>query len=75
LKLIELKKNDRAVVKKIEANSDLKQRFFSFGLVRGAEIKVIDSALNNSTMEIKIGNTLLALRGKEAKTIEVEKVN
>ena len=70
--LIDLKKGQKAIIKKIDANSALKQRLFSLGLVNGATIEIIDCSIGKSTIEIKVGSTLVALRDSEAKQIEVE---
>ena len=75
MKLIELKKNQKAIIKKIDASDELKKRFFSLGLIRGALIEIIDCSLAKSTIELKVGTTLIALRDSEAKTIEVEILN
>jgi len=74
LNLIELKKNQKAIIKKINAPDDLKQRLLSLGIVRGAEVEVVDCSINKSTIEVKVGNTLIALRDSEAKLIEVEDI-
>jgi len=72
MSLIELKKHQKAIVNSLQASSALKQRLFSLGIVRGATIEVVDCSLSKSTIEVKVGNTLVALRDSEAKQIEVE---
>jgi len=72
LKLTELKKNQKAVIKSINASPELKQRLLSLGIVKGAEIRVVDCSLGKSTIEVEVGNTLVALRNSEAELIEVE---
>jgi len=72
LKLSELKKQEEAIVKKVNASGELKQRLASFGLLKGANIKIIDCSLGKSTIEIMVDGTLLALRKSEAENIEVE---
>jgi ferrous iron transport protein A len=72
--LVDLNKNQKAIIKKIDATPDLKQRLLSLGIVRGAEVEVVDYSINKSTVEIKVGNTLVALRDSEAKKIEVEEI-
>jgi len=74
MSLIELKKHQKAIVHSLNANSALMQRLFSLGIVKGAEIEVVDCSLSKSTIEIKVGNTLVALRDSEAKQIEVEAI-
>jgi ferrous iron transport protein A len=72
MKLTDLKKSQKAIIKKIDATPELKQRLLSLGVVRGAQIEVVDCSVTKSTIEIKVGNTLVALRDSEAKKIEVE---
>ena len=72
MKLSELKKQEEATVKKVNATGDLKQRLASFGLLKGANIKIIDCSLGKSTIEVMVDGTLLALRKSEAENIEVE---
>jgi len=72
LKLSELKKGERAIVKKIDGSKEIRQRFASFGLLKGAELELIDYTMTKSNLEIMVGNTLLALRKEEADNIEVE---
>jgi ferrous iron transport protein A len=59
-------------VKKINADSALKQRLISFGVMKGATISVLEHAPKKKTIEIKVGKMRLALRDVEAKMIEVE---
>ncbi len=70
-KLSSLDTNDRAVVVSIEAEGELKQRFFSFGLRKGSEIQVKAISIAKKTIEIEVDRTLLALRMEEANAIEV----
>ena len=71
LKLSRLAKECQATVVKVDTTAELKQRLASFGLVKGANIKIIDYSLKKSTIEVMVDNTLLALRKCEADTIEV----
>lgn len=68
-------KGRRVKVTKIKATGPLKQRLISFGLMKGAEVFMLECALNNSTYEIKVGNVSLALRREEAELIEVSDVD
>ena len=72
MRLTELKKQEEAVVQKVNAGGELKQRLASFGLLKGANIKIIDCSLGKSTIEVMVDGTLLALRKNEAENIEVE---
>ena len=73
IKLSQMNAGDKAVVIRIDANDELKQRFFSLGLHKGSELQIKATSIAKSTMEIEIGTTLLALRFEEAKSIEVQK--
>ena len=75
MRLSDLKKGDRAIIKKIEAEESLKQRLASFGIGRGAELKIQTYSIGKKTYEIVVNDTMIALRDEEAKKIEVEKIN
>ena len=74
MKLSELHKGDRAVIKKIETDEALKHRLFSFGVGRGSELSVEACSIRNQTIEIDVEGTLIGLRAKEADKIEVERL-
>ena len=74
MNLIELIKGDRAEIIKINADKALRDRFSSFGVMRGEEILVKGCSLAKQTMEIEVGSTLIALRADEADKIEVERL-
>jgi len=63
-----------ATVVKINATGPLKQRLISFGLMKGAEITMLECGITKSTFEIKVGNVSIALRREEAELIEVSNV-
>lgn len=67
-------KGGMATVVKIHASGALKQRLISFGIMRGAEILMLECSPTKSTFEIKVGNVNLALRNEEAQLIEVNNV-
>ena len=71
--LSEMNAGENAVVTHIEADGELKQRLFSFGLRRGSQLKIKATSIAKSTMEIEVGSTLIALRYEEAKRIGVQR--
>lgn len=75
MNLTELKKGESAIVKKLSSKPELKQRFASFGLIKGAEVELIDCSPAKANLEIMVDTTLLVLRREEALTIEIERVN
>lgn len=74
MKLSTLHKGDRAIIKNIFTNEDLKRRLFSFGVGRGSELSIEACSMKKQTMEIEVEGTLIGLRAKEAAEIEVEKL-
>lgn len=72
--LRDCKKACRVKVLKLNAKPELKQRLISFGIMKEAELEVMEYAPAKSTIEIKIGRTKVALRAQEAELIEVEKI-
>ena len=74
MKLSELHRGDRALIKKIETSEDLKTRLFSFGVARGSELTIEACSLGKQTIEIMVDDTLIGLRADEAEKIEVEKI-
>jgi Fe2+ transport system protein FeoA len=74
MRLSNLEKGDRVIIKKINADESLKQRLASFGIGRGVEIEIETYSIKRKTYEINVDNTMVALRDEEADKIEVEKV-
>jgi len=72
--LLDCEKGEWVKVLKLNANYELKQRLISFGVMKDAELQVLEHAPRKKTIEIKVGKMRLALRGDEAKKIEVEPV-
>jgi ferrous iron transport protein A len=72
--LLDCHKGCEVRVKKIHAQYDLKQRLISFGVMKGAEVVVLEHAPKKKTIEIKVGKMRLALRDVEAALVEVEEV-
>lgn len=67
-------KSSKLKVIKLNAKTDLKQRLISFGIMKDAEIEILEHAPRKSTIEIKVGKMRIALRAEEAKLIEVKKI-
>lgn len=69
--IIECPKGSACTITKLRATGGLKERLMSFGLLKGAQIELLEFAPGKSTVEIKIGKMRLALRKEEAELIEV----
>ncbi|MBU0720935.1 ferrous iron transport protein A [bacterium] len=73
-KLSNSHRGDKVKVVKLYADTDLKQRLISFGIMKGATVEVLEHAPAKSTIEVKVGKMRIALRAKEADLIEVENI-
>jgi ferrous iron transport protein A len=62
---------ESAIVKSINADKELKHRFNSFGIVKGATVQVEKYSLAKKTMGVRINKTCLVLRNTEAEKIEI----
>ncbi len=74
MQLSELKKGDRGVILQIDADSQLRNRLHSFGIIPGEELEVKGCSLARQTMEIEVDRTLIAIRKEEAQKIKVEAI-
>lgn len=72
--LINCEKGEKVKVLKLDATYELKQRLISFGIMKGAEIQMLEYAPRKKTLEIKVGKMRIALREEEAELIEVGKI-
>jgi ferrous iron transport protein A len=68
----DLKKGQKAIIKNINCSTELKQRFYSFGMIRNSSFEVENISFAKNTIEINIEDTSIALRMEEAQAIEVE---
>ena len=72
--LSDLEKNDKAtIIKIINAPTETKRRFNSFGISSGTPIYIDEVTLSKNTISIIVEDTAIAMRIDEAKYIEVQK--
>lgn len=71
MKLDELKKGESGIILALNCDSELKNRFYSFGIVKGAQVFIEEVTITKSTIEVRIGTTRVAIRMSEASKIEV----
>ena len=70
--LIELKKDEKAVISKVTAKGNLRERLTSFGITKGSEIELKNCSANRESLEIDVDGVFVALRKDEANHIKVE---
>jgi len=72
--LDELNENCESKILNISCNNELKQRFYSFGIIKGSFIKVSKVSLAKNTIEVIVEDTSIGMRINEAKQITIEKI-
>ncbi len=70
--LAELKKGQKAVIKKINASGAMMQKFLNMGIVKGEPVEVIELAPFSSPIECKVNGVNVSFRREEAEKIQVE---
>ena len=71
--LNQLKINESAIITAINCDEILKDRLYSFGISKGIKVTIIEFTLTQSTIEIKVNQSKIALRLNEAAKIEVKR--
>jgi ferrous iron transport protein A len=72
IKLSDLNIKQKAKIVKLNCNQELKQRFYSFGIINGAIIKIEEISLTKNTIALVVDDTNIAIRISEASQIIVE---
>lgn len=70
--IIDVKKNQKYIVKKLHTSGVLRQRLISFGIMKGVEIELLNYTNLKNTYEVQVGKMIMALRKEEAQKIEVK---
>jgi ferrous iron transport protein A len=74
MRLDQLEENIEVEIVKITCNDELRQRFYSFGIIKGAIIKIAKISLAKNTIEVIVDDTAVGMRIEEAKQIEIKKI-
>ena len=64
----------KAVVKKVHGEGNLRQRILDMGILRGTELEMIKKAPLGDPIEFKVKGYDLSLRQSESSLVEVEVV-
>ncbi|OPX27312.1 MAG: hypothetical protein B1H07_01810 [Campylobacteraceae bacterium 4484_166] len=73
MKITETKIGENYTVVKLHTQGSLRQRFISFGILKGVTIRYMGRTSLKGTYEIRVGKMSIALREQEANKIEVKK--
>jgi len=70
----QLRAGQSASIESLSGEADLVQRLYEFGLMEGEIVEVLGFAPLGDPLEIRIGNTRLSLRRREAAVVGVRPV-
>lgn len=68
-----LQEGQSATITGVNADKELRNRFNSFGVVKGATVHAERYTLAKQTMEIRINKTRMAIRLSEADKVQISK--
>ena len=68
----DLSPGDRGVIENIMAPPEIRRRIMDMGIIKGIEVEMVKAAPLGDPIEIKVHNTLIALRKNEAGTLIIE---
>ena len=71
MKLSELKQGDKAIIRSISTDEELKSRLYSFGVAKGSEVYVEACSIGKHNLAIVVDDTVIGLRTSEACQIVV----
>lgn len=72
--LDQLRAGQRASIESLSGEADLVQRLYEFGLMEGEIVELLGFAPLGDPLEIRVGNTRLSLRLREAAAVGVRLV-
>jgi Fe2+ transport system protein FeoA len=70
--LIDLSPGESGVIAEVNATGELRRRLMDMGIITGAMVKMVKTAPLGDPLQIRVHNTLIALRKTEAETIVIE---
>jgi ferrous iron transport protein A len=73
--LDQLRPGDRACVEAVRAEDALLQRLLELGLFEGEEVELVGRAPLGDPLEVRLGNSRLSLRAREAAAVTVRKLD
>ena len=72
--LDKINEDEECKILNITCSNELKQRFYSFGIIKGASLTIEKISLAKNTIEVLVEDTSIGMRIEEAKQIFVEKI-
>ncbi|PLX20097.1 MAG: hypothetical protein C0601_00180 [Candidatus Muiribacterium halophilum] len=75
MNLLQLKKGESGIIKKVVCEKKLKQRLITMGFTQGAKVKLDKKAPLGDPIDFVVKDYHISLRKTEAMCIEIEAVN
>ena len=75
MSLDEIKLNEKAIIKKVECQGNIKRRLLDLGFIKGTEITPILISPSKDPRAFYIRGSTIALRKEDAKNVLVKSVN
>lgn len=75
MSLDEIKLNEKAIIKKVECQGNIKRRLLDLGFIKGTEITPILVSPSKDPRAFYIRGLTIALRKEDAKNVLVKSVN
>ena len=75
MSLDELKLNEKAIIKKVECQGNIKRRLLDLGFIKGTEITPILISPSKDPRAFYIRGSTIALRKEDAKNVLVKSAN
>ena len=75
MSLDEIKLNEKAIIKKVECQGNIKRRLLDLGFIKGTEITPILISPSKYTRAFYIRGSNIALRKEDAKNVLVKSAN
>ena len=70
--LCDMKIGEKGIIKKIEANENIKRRLLDIGLINGTQVECVLKSPFNDPMAYLIRGAIIAIRKNDCNKIEVE---
>ena len=71
MKLSELRKGKKAIIRSISTDEELKSRLYSFGVAKGSEVYVEACSIGKYNIAFVVDDTVIGLRASEAEQITI----
>lgn len=69
--IADLQPNETATITSVNTDSDWAQRLMVLGLVEGAEVEYVSSAIGGDPIEIKLNGSSMSLQKESAELFEI----